>query len=86
MRGATSVGLLALILLASCGGGNQASQTQARPALHLVAIGDSLARDTNCAGCNDFVDLYAEALTRATGRAVKVDNLSAFGGAERGGA
>jgi len=40
----------------------------------LVAIGDGLAHASSCDGCTDFVQLYGEAITEATGMPVEVDN------------
>jgi lysophospholipase L1-like esterase len=48
------------------------------PALSLVVIGDSISYNSpgDCPGCTGFVDRYAKALTRATGRKVETSNLS----------
>jgi lysophospholipase L1-like esterase len=46
--------------------------------LHLVALGDSTARPSSCPGCTDFVDLYARAVEKATGKHVEVDNRAAI--------
>jgi lysophospholipase L1-like esterase len=43
----------------------------------LVAIGDSLAQASSCDGCTDFVHVYGEAITEATGMPVEVDNRTA---------
>ena len=46
-------------------------------ALNLIAIGDSLPYGQgDCGFCPTFVDLFGKALSRATGRSVKVSNLS----------
>ncbi len=46
--------------------------------LNLVVVGDSIPFNSpnDCPGCKGFVDRYAEAITTATGHAVKVQNLS----------
>ena len=43
----------------------------------LVVVGDSIPFNSSqdCPGCKGFVDWYAEAITAATGHAVKVQNL-----------
>jgi CubicO group peptidase (beta-lactamase class C family) len=48
----------------------------------LVAVGDSIAYNSpdDCYGCTGFVDRYADAITKATGRPVKVQNLSQHNG------
>lgn len=47
--------------------------------LSLVAIGDSLAHGQGqCASCTDYVDLYGQALSAATGVPVDVQNLAAI--------
>jgi lysophospholipase L1-like esterase len=50
--------------------------------LSLVVIGDSVAYNSSddCPGCTGFVDRYAEALTKATGREVITSNLSQHNG------
>jgi lysophospholipase L1-like esterase len=53
------------------------STTAAEPHWTLVAIGDSLAHPSSCDGCTDFVQLYGEAITEATGMQVEVDNRTA---------
>lgn len=52
------------------------------PALRLVVIGDSIPYNSaeDCPGCTGFVDRYADALAKATGRAVEVTNLSQHNG------
>jgi lysophospholipase L1-like esterase len=50
------------------------STTGAAPHWNLVAIGDGLAHPSSCDGCTDFVQLYGEAITEATGMPVEVDN------------
>lgn len=47
-------------------------------ALQLVVIGDSIPFNSpsDCAGCTGFVDQYAAALEKATGRPVSTTNLS----------
>lgn len=44
----------------------------------LVAVGDSIAiaSSMTCSGCTGFVDRYADAIVKATGHPVKVNNLS----------
>ena len=46
----------------------------ADPGWSLVAIGDGLAHASSCEGCTDFVQLYGDAITEATGMPVEVDN------------
>jgi hypothetical protein len=48
------------------------------PTLSLVAIGDSVPYNSSddCPGCTGFVDRYAEALAKATGKEVTTSNLS----------
>jgi len=50
--------------------------------LRLVAIGDSIPFNSanDCAGCTGFVDQYAAALGKATGRRVITTNLSQHNG------
>jgi lysophospholipase L1-like esterase len=72
---------LVLLLAAACGSTNQSSGVpSATEPTHtgwqLVAIGDSIAQKS-CAGCVDFVDRYAQAISKASGVAVHVDNRSA---------
>ncbi|WP_168207530.1 SGNH/GDSL hydrolase family protein [Microlunatus elymi] len=49
-----------------------------RPALKLVAIGDSIPFNAalDCPGCTGFVERYATALEHATQRPVETNNLS----------
>src|SRR3954454_22463571 len=54
-----------------------ASAPAAEPGWRLVAIGDSLAQATACDGCRDFVQLYVQAITDATGVPVDVDERTA---------
>lgn len=61
---------------ASGGSGSDGSVATASP-LRLVAIGDSLGQTFSCPGCTDFVHLYGQALAKATGEPVDVDNRSA---------
>jgi lysophospholipase L1-like esterase len=48
------------------------------PALSLVVIGDSIPYNSSadCADCTGFVDRYADALAKATGRDVATSNFS----------
>ncbi len=48
----------------------------------LVVVGDSIAFNSpdDCAGCTGFVDRYADAITKATGHPVDVQNLSQHNG------
>jgi lysophospholipase L1-like esterase len=48
------------------------------PAVRLVVVGDSIPYNSpdDCPGCTGFVDRYATALARATGRKVATSNLS----------
>ena len=50
----------------------------ADPGWSLVAIGDGLAHASSCDGCTDFVELYGEAITEASGMPVEVDNRTAI--------
>ena len=52
------------------------------PHWNLVVVGDSIPYNSpnDCPGCTSFVDRYAEAITVATGKAVKVQNLSTHTG------
>jgi lysophospholipase L1-like esterase len=87
-RRSVAPGLLALVLLcllAGCQGGSPASSpatadrtSEARSALHLVAIGDSIPLNSkdDCPGCIGFVDRYVHAVEEATGRRVDVANLA----------
>jgi lysophospholipase L1-like esterase len=54
------------------------STTGGAPRWNLVAIGDGLAHPSSCDGCTDFVHLYGEAITEATGMPVEVDNRTAI--------
>ncbi len=68
------------------GGGGSAAppsgQSRSSPAgpagLSLVAIGDSIPYNSpdDCPGCTGFVDQYAKAVEKATGKHVTVQNLS----------
>jgi lysophospholipase L1-like esterase len=61
-----------------------ATTTAAKPAaatpppLHLVALGDSLSRANSCDGCTGWVELYGQAIQKAAGRPVVVDNRGSF--------
>lgn len=73
---------MVMLLTAACGSTNQSSGTPSasasgRAAWQLVAIGDSIAQK-DCGQCVDFVDLYAQAISKASGVAVHVDNRSAI--------
>lgn len=84
--------LTAMLTLAACsstgspvGGGpatppsGQSTSSLAGPAgLSLVAIGDSIPYNSpgDCPGCTGFVDQYAKAVEKATGKHVTVQNLS----------
>jgi len=63
------------------GGGGTAQPPSPAPVRHLrlVAIGDSLAQGkaSGCPSCTDYVDLYGQALSAATGVPVDVQNLAA---------
>lgn len=79
--------LVAVALLVGCTGSGsgapaQAATTTTRPALHLVAIGDSIPFNDagDCPGCTGFVVRYAAAVQQATGRAVETQNLSQHNG------
>jgi lysophospholipase L1-like esterase len=75
-----------LILAAALAAGSSESKAGAassatapsNPGLRLVAIGDSIPYNSpkDCPGCTGFVDRYARAVQKATGRRVTVQNLS----------
>ena len=80
---------IAMLTLAACSstgspaGGGPATppsgQSTSGPAgLSLVAIGDSIPDNSpgDCPGCTGFVDQYAKAVEKATGKHVTVQNLS----------
>ena len=50
--------------------------------LTLVALGDSIPFNSNsdCSGCVGYVDQYKDAIAKATGKSVKVANLSSHNG------
>jgi lysophospholipase L1-like esterase len=52
-----------------------------------VAVGDSLAFNSSqdCPNCTGFVDRYADAISKATGHPVKVQNLSQHNGLQTDG-
>jgi lysophospholipase L1-like esterase len=91
-RCVTVIAGFAVLALAACGtagspgGGGpaappsgQAASSSAGPAgLSLVAIGDSIPYNSpdDCPGCTGFVDQYAKAVEKATGKHVTVQNLS----------
>ena len=62
--------------------GGEAQPGPRESALSLVVIGDSIPyNDTgDCPGCTGFVDRYADALAKATGREVETSNLSQHNG------
>jgi lysophospholipase L1-like esterase len=53
-----------------------AGATGGSGSLTVVALGDSIASGNDCGGCTGFVDRYARAVEKATGRPVTVQNLS----------
>jgi lysophospholipase L1-like esterase len=53
-----------------------AAATGGSRSLTLVALGDSIPYGKDCGGCTGFVDRYARAVEKATGRPVTVQNLS----------
>jgi lysophospholipase L1-like esterase len=77
-----------LILAAALAGGSKESAAATRSSakaatsgsvkLRLVAIGDSIPYNSpqDCPGCTGFVDRYARAVAKKTGRRVTVQNLS----------
>lgn len=68
--------------------GSNSTSSGSQPApWSLVAVGDSIAFNSpdDCYGCTGFVDRYAEAITKATGHAVKVQNLSQHNGLQTDG-
>jgi lysophospholipase L1-like esterase len=82
----------AMLTLAACSGtgspvgggpaplpsGQNASSSAGPAGLSLVAIGDSIPYNSpgDCPGCTGFVDQYAKAVEKATGKHVTVQNLS----------
>ena len=64
--------------LAACVIGGKATATSGSDKLRLVAIGDSIPYNSpaDCSGCTGFVDRYARAVEKATGRRVTLQNLS----------
>ncbi|MFL5674314.1 MAG: SGNH/GDSL hydrolase family protein [Chloroflexota bacterium] len=52
------------------------SPSTAANALHLVVIGDSIPFADFCPGCTGFVEQYAKALEKSTGRPVETANRS----------
>jgi lysophospholipase L1-like esterase len=83
--------LMATVGVAACGsndGGGSSSNSPSRSAssspqaLQLVVIGDSIPYNSpdDCPGCTGFVDRYAKTVQTATGRSVKVANLSQHNG------
>src|SRR3954451_16655809 len=90
-RMAALIGVAALVLAAascsSSGGDDSAASNPSAsagpsessdPTLSLVVVGDSVPynSDDDCPGCTGFVDLYAEALAKGTGKEVITSNLS----------
>lgn len=79
---------VAALVTAGCSESDSASSARSQPsasaggsdgpALSLVVIGDSIPynMDTDCPGCTGFVDRYAKALAKATGREVETLNFS----------
>lgn len=67
--------LLCILLVTAC-------TPQGATPLSLVVVGDSIAFNSpdDCPGCTGFVDRYADAITKATGRPVNVQNLSQHNG------
>jgi lysophospholipase L1-like esterase len=77
--GALATGSMALASAASPSTAMASARTAATPAhLRLVAIGDSIAQPSDCAGCTDFVHLYGQAISAATGIPVDVDDRAAI--------
>jgi lysophospholipase L1-like esterase len=72
---AAAVLTVAAVLFAAVGGTPSASKATPGQPLHLVVLGDSTARASECAGCTDYAHLYAKDVERATGRRVQVQNL-----------
>ena len=88
----TVIAGLAMLAMAACGttaspaGGGPAAPPPGQPAsspagpagLRLVTIGDSIPYNSpdDCPGCTGFVDQYAKAVEKATGKHVTVQNLS----------
>ena len=78
-----SVAALSLLLtvVGGCSGSGSESksdQSGQANALSLVAIGDSIPYNSpyDCPNCTGFVNRYAEALAKATGKKVNTSNLS----------
>lgn len=70
--------LVSLALVVGGCGSSDSSRPGSSSALRLVAIGDSIPFNASydCSGCVGFVDQYAAALGKATGRKVETTNLS----------
>jgi lysophospholipase L1-like esterase len=94
-RMAALIGVAALVLAAascsSSGGDDSAASNPSASAgpsessdraLSLVVVGDSVPYNSSddCPGCTGFVDLYAEALAKGTGKEVITSNLSQHNG------
>ena len=81
VRAAILIGVVVVTgLLVTFVGGNSAAPAASHAAntpWHLVALGDSIPQPSACPGCTTFVDLYAGAIKKATGRPVVVDNRAA---------
>jgi lysophospholipase L1-like esterase len=89
VKPASRVYFVALLILATALAGGSRESAAATPSstkaatsgsvrLHLVAIGDSIPYNSpaDCPGCTGFVDRYARAVAKKTGRRVTVQNLS----------
>jgi lysophospholipase L1-like esterase len=87
-RGAIAVSAI-VVLLTACGTAGSSTDPRSptpsavttsggREGLNLVAIGDSIPFNSpdDCPGCTGFVDQYAKAVTKVTGKPVAVQNLS----------
>jgi lysophospholipase L1-like esterase len=73
------------VLIVACSNSTRAETSIAAPtsaALTLVALGDSIPFNSSadCSGCIGYVDQYKDAIAKATGKPVKVANLSSHNG------
>jgi lysophospholipase L1-like esterase len=62
----------------SSGPSSSGSTSASASSWHLVALGDSLSRPNQCAGCTGYVDLYARAIARQSGVTVNVKDDQAI--------
>src|SRR5262245_24794766 len=82
---AAALSIAALMTAGGCSSGSDSSASGAgssESGLSLVVIGDSIPYNSpdDCPGCTGFVDRYADALAKATGKKVTTSNLSQHNG------